>query len=349
MKCILLLFKHQKNGILLRGALQHDYQVILDFRGQSIDRPCDLIIVDTPSLLQYAGDLAARVKMEAPLYLPILLLSHSRSIRYRLRQFRVPISGLLYPPVEKFELMLTIQNLLHTRDLSIALKKRNEDLESFIHLMSHDLRAPLRAIKGFSEAILEDNLATGQPELQAYLNRIRRSSEEMEELINSILNYLNCDRRAAQKTTVSLSSLITDVVNGLRYEIEKSHTQIDIQVSQDKVAVDPFLAKTVLQNLIHNAIKFVPPKRRPRIRITGQRVHNEVIIKIQDNGIGIPKQYAQQIFQPFNRLHGVESYPGVGLGLAVVKRSMEIMGGEVGVISQRGKGSEFWLKFKRRP
>ncbi|MDQ7053175.1 MAG: sensor histidine kinase [candidate division KSB1 bacterium] len=105
----------------------------------------------------------------------------------------------------------------------------------------------------------------------------------------------------------------------------------------------------MLQNLLHNAIKFVPPKRRPRIRITGQRNQSEYIVKIHDNGIGIPKQFAQQIFQPFNRLHGVEAYPGVGLGLAVVKRAMEIMGGDVGVHSQRGKGSEFWLKFKRRP
>ncbi len=349
MKCILLLFKHRTNGLLLKKALDKDFHGVLDFAGEHIDRPCDLIMVDAPSLLQYGRDLKERINREKPVFLPVVLLSHSRSLQYHLHQFNVPISSILYPPVQRYELMLTVQNLLYTRELSQMLKKRNEDLETFIHLMSHDLRAPLRAIKGFSKAILEDHLAEtpeGQSELTDFLKRIHRSSEEMEELITSILNYLSCERRTAQRTPISMPQLVKEVVKGLRYEIEKSHTQIDIQLTPEKLAVDPFLTKTVLQNLIHNAMKFVPPKRRPHIRITGERKQSDYVIKIQDNGIGIPRQHARHIFKPFNRLHGVESYPGVGLGLAVVKRSMEIMGGEVGVTSSPGQGSEFWLKFK---
>jgi signal transduction histidine kinase len=225
-------------------------------------------------------------------------------------------------------------------------------MEAFAYSVAHDLRAPLRAIQGFSQVLIEDYGNQLDPLAQEYINRMSASAEHLDQLILDLLSYSGLNRTEIQLETISLTAIVERVVNELNLELDTKQAEILIESSLPIVKAQRSILKQVIINLVSNAIKFVEPGETPRISIWGEEgLVNQfetetqwVRLWIEDNGIGISPQHQDRIFQAFERLHGIEAYPGTGIGLAIVKRGVERMGGRVGVESDLGQGSRFWIE-----
>jgi signal transduction histidine kinase len=151
------------------------------------------------------------------------------------------------------------------------------------------------------------------------------------------------------RTALNLDAVINEVVESLNREIEEKKATLEVQRPLAPVYANLSTLKQVLANLISNALKFTEPDRAPHIRIHTQRHDGAVRIWVEDNGIGIAQEHQDKIFGLFERLHNVTQYPGTGVGLAIVRKAMERMGGKVGLISKPGQGSRFWLELPASP
>lgn len=166
----------------------------------------------------------------------------------------------------------------------------------------------------------------------------------MDTLLGDLLVYNRLNRLNLPVRSLNLSLAVADALAQLELKIQEHQVLLTIE--------EPLLVATghyqsvvqVIANLISNAIKFVPPGTQPQIRIWTQQREGWVRLWVEDNGIGIAPQYHKRIFNPFERLHGEETYPGTGIGLAIVRRAIERMGGQVGVESGVGRGSRFWIE-----
>lgn len=227
---------------------------------------------------------------------------------------------------------------------TLELKQSLRDMETFCYTIAHDLSAPLRYMRSFSLALLEDYSGQMEETAKVYCERIHQSALRMEELIFDLLAFGRLSHRALPSTAVDLTEEFEKVLAQSTPEIEARHAEIVLDKPLPKVSADAPVLDHVLQNLISNALKFVPPQRRPHVHIYAE-IHDHLVrIWVEDNGIGIAPEYQQRIFNPFERLHTKEAYPGTGMGLAIVQRGIEKMGGQVGVESQVGKGSRFWVE-----
>ncbi len=228
--------------------------------------------------------------------------------------------------------------------LTSALRSSNEELEAFAYSISHDLRAPLRAIEGFTEIIIEDyGEALGQQGL-AYAQRALNAARKMDRLIEDILQFSRMARAEPLVTMVDLERVVQEAFQTLEEEIRAKGARVQVKDPMPKVKGSHSLVLRAVQNLLSNAIKFVPEGRRPDVRLWAEEVNDKVRLYVQDNGIGIPAERINRIFGLFERLHGEETYPGTGVGLAIVRKAMEKIGGSVGCESSPGRGSTFWLE-----
>jgi PAS domain S-box-containing protein len=227
------------------------------------------------------------------------------------------------------------------------LQETNQELEAFTYSVSHDLRAPLRTVQGFAQALLEDCGEQLEDFCRSYIDSIIGDAIQMNGLISDLLNYSRLTRAQISLQPTALDSVIEEALKQLTTQIQETQAQISIAAPLPQViAHRPTLVQTVT-NLIGNALKFVEDKTRPQIDIfteeTYQNDHRWIRLWIVDNGIGIAPEHQERIFRVFERLHGAESYPGTGIGLAIVRKGLERMGGQVGVESQLGHGSRFWI------
>ncbi len=224
------------------------------------------------------------------------------------------------------------------------LKEHKDAVNSFAYTVSHDLRAPLRAMQGFSQALLEDC----GPQLDAqgidYANRIVAATKRMEELIQDLLAYSRIGRTQMEIRPVALDAIVEDAVSSLSATIGDAHAAIKIDKPLPAVLGNRPIVQQVIANLITNAVKFVKPETTPEIRIYAEPRGAAVRLWVEDNEIGINPEHHQRIFKVFERLHGVESYPGTGIGLAIVRKAIERMGGQTGLESAVGQGSRFWIE-----
>ncbi len=226
------------------------------------------------------------------------------------------------------------------------LEEANAELEGFAHTVAHDLRAPLRSMRGFSQVLIEDYGEALDEAARDYLGRIAKSAERMDKLIQDLLAYARIGREELQLSPVPLDIVVAEA--GRQIDASHSEEGADIDVSAPLPVVlahRPVLVQVVV-NLLSNAAKFVPPGRRPRIRIDAERRGSCVRLWISDNGIGIAPEHQDRIFGVFQRLHGMGDYAGTGVGLAIVRRGVERMGGTAGVESEPGKGSRFWVELR---
>lgn len=230
------------------------------------------------------------------------------------------------------------------------LQEANAELEAFAYSVSHDLRAPLRAMQGFAQALLEDYANQLEPLGQEYAQRIIAAADRMDTLINELLTYSRLSRAELRLQPVGLAIVVSQALADLKPEIEEKQAQIIVkQPLPDVMGHFPTLVQ-ILINLIANALKFVASEVQPQVRIwvEGQETsQSKIRLWVEDNGIGIAPEYHQRIFSVFERLHGVETYPGTGIGLAIARKGIERMGGQVGVESQVSQGSRFWLDLPR--
>jgi signal transduction histidine kinase len=228
-----------------------------------------------------------------------------------------------------------------------ALRRSYEQMESFCYSIAHDLRAPLRSMSGFSELLAGELGADMRPEAKDYANRIQQSAARMDNLINDLLQYGRLNTIDLPVQEVDLEKIFSEVRNQLASEIEKRQAHVVKKGSLPPVFGNRVVLQVALTNLISNAMKFVPPQTRPKVIIRPEFRQDYLRLWIEDNGIGIAEEDHGKIFGVFQRLHKLENYPGTGIGLALVSKGMERIGGRVGVESAVGRGSKFWMELKK--
>lgn len=219
----------------------------------------------------------------------------------------------------------------------------NKELEAFSYSVSHDLRAPLRAIDGFSEILIEE--AQDLPEnLKDYLEKIRHSAQKMKQLIDDLLAFSRLSRSGMSTENVNVDDLVKETLNEFQNDIESRHIEIH-QGLLPACKGDPALLKQVWINLLSNSFKYSRQKSPAIVEIgtKSSQSENEIVYFVKDNGVGFDMQYADKLFGVFQRLHREKDFEGTGIGLAIVKRVVERHGGRVWAESEVNKGASFYF------
>ncbi|NIP57030.1 MAG: hypothetical protein GWM92_17015 [Gemmatimonadetes bacterium] len=233
------------------------------------------------------------------------------------------------------------------RALAARLQRANEELEAFAYSVSHDLRTPLRTMQGFAHALLQDHGDRMPDEALDYVRRILASGERAEELIRDLLAYSRLSFEELRLQPVALEGVVSEALARVREEVDAADAEIDVEGALPEVLGHTSTLVQVLVNLLANALKFVPAGRSPRVRVRGERRGDAVRLWVEDNGDGIPREQHERIFRVFERRPEDAERPGTGIGLAIVRRGMERIGGSSGVESAPGEGSRFWLELPR--
>jgi len=217
------------------------------------------------------------------------------------------------------------------------------DLETFSYSVSHDLRAPLRAIGGFAEIIARRHGPSLPAEAQRYFDNIVLASERMGQLIDALLRYSRLGHRAVRREPVPLSEVLSSLVAAFG---QRLHETGILAVAPDLPAVlgDRVLLDQVFSNLLDNAITYKSHDRPLEVAVDWRRDGGAVVVSVRDNGIGIAPQHHEKIFNVFQRLHSDEEYPGTGIGLATVKKSLDLLAGSASVESNPGAGATFHVR-----
>jgi PAS domain S-box-containing protein len=227
------------------------------------------------------------------------------------------------------------------------LQTANKELESFSYSVSHDLRAPLRAISGFAEIIARRHRNSLNEEGQHYFDNIVHASERMGHLIDDLLNYSRIGRVAVRREPISLRDVLSPLENDFSARLKDIGGTLEIAEDLPSVIGDKTLLNQVFTNLLENALTYRKPDTPSQIHVTWEAERKAVIIRVSDNGIGIPMEHNQKIFNIFQRLHSEDDYPGTGIGLSTVKKSVELLGGSVWIESEVGRGSNFFIKLPK--
>jgi signal transduction histidine kinase len=227
------------------------------------------------------------------------------------------------------------------------LKAANHELEAFSYSVSHDLRAPLRSMDGFSK-ILTEEYADGMPEeARHYLERVRENAQKMDHLVSALLALSRLGRQAMAVQTVEPRQLVAEVLGELKEE--KNGRRVEITVGElPSCVADGVLLKQVYMNLISNALKFTRTREVAKITVGCRSENGLNTYFVQDNGVGFDMQYVGKLFGAFQRLHRAEEFAGTGVGLATVKRIILRHGGDVSAESEVGKGTTMYFTLTRR-
>lgn len=211
------------------------------------------------------------------------------------------------------------------------LAEANMELRAFAHTVAHDLRAPLRNVEGYADALREDESPRLSEQGRHFLARLREAARRMDRLITELLAYSQLSRAELKLRTVDLERVAWLALSDIETQVSRSGAQVEIASPLPAALGNEAILVQVFENLIGNAIKFVAPGIAPSIRIHGCEDGDHALVWIADNGIGIPPEQRERIFGVFERLHGEEAYPGTGIGLAIVRKAMERLGGSVRV------------------
>jgi signal transduction histidine kinase len=227
-------------------------------------------------------------------------------------------------------------------DRTLQLRAANEELESFVYSVSHDLRSPLRGIDGWSLALLEDCGEALGTEGRDHLRRIRSESQRMGTLIDDLLKLSRVTRAGITRHAVDLSRLAEGIAGRLGEGARGRRIRFDIQPGL-KAEGDERLLEVMLDNLLSNAVKFTAPREEARIEFSKVVVDGASAFSVRDNGVGFNMAYSDMLFGAFQRLHKVSDFPGSGLGLATVQRVVRKHGGRVWADSREGHGAAFYF------
>ncbi len=239
---------------------------------------------------------------------------------------------------------------LKVEQRTAQLREANANLQNFAYTAAHDLRAPLRAIRNFSAILLEDYGQEISADPKSLLDRITEAADQMKNLLDDLLEYSKVSAEDIQLEPVNLSTAVIEAVNLLQEEIKSRNAALSVSDPLPTVIGHHASVVLLIQNFLSNALKFVPPDRTPAIRIRSESVlpsatsAPRVRLWVEDNGIGIAPEDFHRIFGVFQRLHSKQEYAGTGLGLAISRKAAERMGGRVGLESNPGVGSRFWLE-----
>lgn len=218
-----------------------------------------------------------------------------------------------------------------------------QELETYAYSIAHNLRGPLRSVAGMSE-LLRDEEENLSDEGRDQLGRLMESSRRMDALILGLLDYSRASRRDLPLEKVLLADAVAEAVKIQRHDLDQHRATVTVEGDLPEIWGHRLTIVPVLTHLLSNAAKFVAPGVTPRIRIRAERLGPRVRLWVEDNGIGIDPRYHQRVFGVFEHLYPQEQYPGTGIGLAIVRKCMQRMGGEAFVESEVGKGSRFWIE-----
>ncbi|MBA4137993.1 MAG: hypothetical protein C0518_11805 [Opitutus sp.] len=227
------------------------------------------------------------------------------------------------------------------RERTAAMTELLRQMEEFTYSVSHDLRAPIRAMTVYSGVLLEDHAERLGPEGRTALERIVGNGQKMDRLINDLLTFSRVSREVVEVKPLSLRDAVHDAVREVQHRWPGA--VFELPVALPGVLAQPTLLAQALVNLLDNAAKFVAPGTRPQVKITAEERPRRVRLFVRDNGIGIKPELHARLFRVFERLHS-QGYDGTGIGLAIVRRAMERMGGAVGIESDGRHGSAFWIE-----
>ena len=240
------------------------------------------------------------------------------------------------------------------RELAKLVAERTEHLQNtlksmeiFTYSMAHDLRSPLRAVRGLTRALEEDYGQHFDATASEYSQRIHGAVEKMDSLIQDMLTYGTLTHSQVELVNVSLHAALEEVLLEQKSQIASKKATVEVVQPLPEVRASKTVLQQVLANLVSNGIKFVPIETTPHLRIWAETRGDKIRLFVRDNGIGIKAEHQEKIFQLFQRLHGNDVYPGTGVGLAVVRKGIERMGGAIGLESTPGSGSCFWIELPK--
>ncbi|HEV8542539.1 MAG TPA: ATP-binding protein, partial [Verrucomicrobiae bacterium] len=251
--------------------------------------------------------------------------------------FVVDIHDLKQTQIELERTRASLEDIVMQR--TARLTETIGELEAFSYSISHDMRSPLRAMEGFSKALLQDHAHKLDDEGKDLLRRIEKGAHRLDLLIQDVLAYSRVAKGSFELRSVDLQSLVDETIKNFEFQ----QSAIQVLKPLPTVKAHEALLSQILSNLLGNAAKFAKRDVSPEIRISAKPDGDKVKISVSDNGIGIEPAHFQRIFEIFGRVHADKLYPGTGIGLAIVKKAVERLGGKVGVESSPGQGSTFWF------
>jgi light-regulated signal transduction histidine kinase (bacteriophytochrome) len=230
----------------------------------------------------------------------------------------------------------------HVKSRTVQLEATNRELDSFSYSVSHDLRGPIRHIEGYSRMLVEDHSATLDENANELLQRILRSCQKMNELINALLALSRLNQSEINLVAVNLSLIAEDVVSTLRQT--EPDRQVEIRIAENINAIaDPSLIRVALQNLLDNAWKYTRNLQHSIITFDSMEQNGHTVFFIRDNGAGFDMKYVKDLFAPFRRLHRDNEFEGIGIGLATVQRIIHRHEGNIWAEGSIDGGSTFFF------
>lgn len=335
---------------------------------QVLDEDFDLGILDAPMLHRLWDQVRRKKEQDRDVFLPFVLITPVEDIGLARREWRRSVDEVVIVPTDSIELQARLEALLRARRLSlelageIAQRQRvaaereqlqaeteqrkaeitaiNKEFEGFSYAVSHDLRAPLRHIEGFSSILLESYADRLDEQGEQYLHLLVNGARKMKELLDALLKFSRITRAEMRRQPVNLSEIVGLVINELR-EVQPNR-QVEVAIAPDVVADgDPQLLRMVMENLLGNAWKFTSNRPVARIEFSQIQRDHEAVFVVSDNGAGFGMPNANKLFQPFQRLHRPEEFPGTGMGLATVQRIISRHGGRIWAEGEVDKGATF--------
>ncbi len=246
------------------------------------------------------------------------------------------------PNGEVISVIASTMNITERKRIEEELQAMNKELEAFSYSVSHDLRAPLRAVDGFSHILMEEFKDTIPAEANQYLQHISEASTHMGQLIDDLLRLSRITRAELHLHPVNLSEMAASIMNELISREPERRIKITIEPDLSTIG-DERLLQVALENLLNNACKFTMKKKNAQIKIGKTSHEGRDAFYIKDNGVGFDMTYSDKLFGAFQRLHSVEDFPGTGIGLAIVQRVIHKHGGKIWAESQPNKGTTFYF------
>jgi light-regulated signal transduction histidine kinase (bacteriophytochrome) len=277
---------------------------------------------------------------------PVVLLSARAGEEAVLEGLETGADDYLVKPFAARELCARVHTHLELarlrREWSAELERANQELEAFSYSVSHDLRTPLRAIDGFSKALLDEYASRLDDQGRHYLERVRAASQRMARLIDDLLALSRITRAPLRRESVDLTALGRRIL--LELAARDPERQVTASVADGlRAEGDPGLLAALLQNLLENAWKFSSKQPHARIDLDCEARGGETIFRVRDSGVGFEMAHARQLFTPFQRLHSEAEFQGTGIGLATVHRIVARHQGRVWAESSPGQGASFFF------
>src|SRR5688572_12225624 len=247
------------------------------------------------------------------------------------------------------EELAALHERLHrlVEERTAALAAKSAQLENFVYTVGHDLRAPLRAINGYAEFITEDEGVRLTADSSGYLDQIKKATRRLDGLIRDLLAFTRAADVDLRIEMVPMERVVDYVLESLKDEIAARQAEVTVETPLPAVRGELNSLEQVVTHLMTNALKFVPPNVRPQVTIRATECGDHVRFSITDNGIGIAPEFHNRVFRMFERLDNARGYPGTGVGLPIVGKTIERLGGKVGLKSTAGHGSTFWFELPK--